>query len=113
MPESSDYLDWNCLDCTCRSDMFNTLNQKELELVFRNKNTIRFRKGETIRKQGTAMTHVISVNTGLVKLYLESSECRHTILRIIKPTTFIGGPGIYLEKVHHYTSKVPNADIPS
>jgi len=103
MSEPSDYRDRNCVDCTCRSEMFNKLAKEELEFVFQNKATILYRKGEIIRKQGTAMTHVISVTSGLVKVYLEGPEKKHTIVRIVKPTNFIGGPGIFLDQVHHYS----------
>jgi CRP/FNR family transcriptional regulator, polysaccharide utilization system transcription regulator len=103
MNESPDYMNRNCLNCNCRAEMFNLLNQEELELVYRHKTTVMFRKGETIKKQGTAMTHVISVNSGLVKVYIEGIDRRNTILRIVKPTNFIGGPGIYLDQVHHFS----------
>ena len=103
MNESPDYMSGNCINCNCRAEMFNLLDQEELELVYRHKTTILFRKGETIRKQGTAMTHVISVNSGLVKVYIEGINRRNTILRIVKPTNFIGGPGIYLDQVHHFS----------
>ena len=49
------------------------------------------------------MSHVISVNSGLAKIYLEGIEQRSAIIRIVKPTNFIGGPGIYLDQRHHYT----------
>ena len=92
-----------CINCNCRSEMFSMLSPEELDLVFRHKNTVNFQKGETIRKQGTAMTHVISINSGLVKVYLEGPDRHQTIVRIVKPTNFIGGPGIYLDQVHHYS----------
>ena len=79
------------------------LSDAELELVEQNRVNVVFKPGETIRKQGTAMTHVISVNRGLAKLYLEGVEHRNAILRFVKPTHFIGGPGIYLDLMHHYT----------
>jgi len=103
MTESFDYMHRNCINCSCRAEMFNILSKEELELVYRNKSTIRFKKGETIRKQGTSMTHVISVNSGLAKVYLEGIDHKQTILRIVKPTTFIGGPGIYLDQIHHFS----------
>jgi CRP/FNR family transcriptional regulator, polysaccharide utilization system transcription regulator len=103
MPELYNYCDQDCVSCNFRSEMFNFLSRDELELVNRNKSTIRFRKGETIRKQGTVMTHVISVNSGLAKIFLEVPNRHQTILRIVKPTHFIGGPGIYLDQIHHYS----------
>jgi len=85
------------------SQLFCLLNQEELLYVDANKIHIRFRAGETIKKQGTFMTHVLSVNSGLAKLYLEGIEGRSAILRIVKPTNFIGGPGIYYDQRHHYS----------
>jgi CRP/FNR family transcriptional regulator len=91
----------NCITCECKSPLFRLLSDEELQKIQENRVNVVFKPGETIRKQGTAMTHVISVNSGLAKLYLEGIEQR--ILRLVKPTNFIGGPGIYLDMMHHYT----------
>jgi CRP/FNR family transcriptional regulator, polysaccharide utilization system transcription regulator len=95
--------DRNCLNCDLRSPLFCFLTDEELAMVRENKITVVFRKGETIRKQGTYMSHVLSVNSGLAKLYLEGRDQHNSIIRIIKPTNFVGGPGIYLDRLHHYT----------
>jgi CRP/FNR family transcriptional regulator len=93
----------NCITCECKSPLFRLLSDEELQKIQENRVNVVFKPGETIRKQGTAMTHVISVNSGLAKLYLEGIEQRNAILRLVKPTNFIGGPGIYLDMMHHYT----------
>ena len=93
----------NCLNCDLKSPLFCFLTDEELELVRKNKITVVYRSGETIRKQGTHMSHVISVNSGLAKVYLEGDGEHNSIIRIVKPTHFIGGPGIYLDRVHHYS----------
>ncbi|MCX6287177.1 MAG: Crp/Fnr family transcriptional regulator [Bacteroidetes bacterium] len=93
----------SCVNCSCKSALFCFLTHEELEMVEKNKLNVIFKPGETIRKQGTQMTHVISVNSGMAKLYLEGIESRNAILRIVRPTNFIGGPGIYLDQMHHYT----------
>ena len=49
------------------------------------------------------MNNVISVNSGLAKLYLEGIEHRNVIVRIVKATNFIGGPGLYLDQQHHFS----------
>ena len=93
----------NCSNCCFRSPLFNYLGEAELELVQKNKISVLFKKGEIIRKQGTFMTHVLSVNSGLAKVYLEGVNDTNMILRILKPTTFIGGPGIYADQIHHFS----------
>jgi CRP-like cAMP-binding protein len=95
--------DRNCSGCAFKSPLFCFLSNEELELVNNTKISVQFKKGETLRKQGTFMSHVISVNEGLAKVYLEGIEHRNAIIRIVKPTNFIGGPGIYLDQRHHYT----------
>ena len=95
--------DINCRHCDLKSPLFCYLTDEELDRVAENKLMVLFKKGETICKQGTHMSHVISVTTGLAKLYLESSEQHSSIIRIVKPTTFIGGPGVYLDQMFHYS----------
>jgi CRP-like cAMP-binding protein len=93
----------DCLTCKRRSSMFNLLSNEELQIVRDNRITVHYGVGEIIQKQGTFMSHVISVNAGLVKLYLEGDGQSNTILRIVTPTNFIGGPGIYFDQLHHFT----------
>lgn len=86
-----------------RSPLFCALTTEEVNLVYQHKRTVSFKKGETIRKQGTHLTHVISLHSGLAKVYLEGDKGPNTIIRIVKPTNFIGGPGIYFDQLHHYS----------
>jgi len=93
----------HCTGCQVKSPLFCFLTDEELLLVEKNRLTVEFRQGETIRKQGTSMTHVISLNAGYAKLYLEGVRKTSSILQIVKPTNFIGGPGLYLDQIHHVT----------
>jgi CRP/FNR family transcriptional regulator len=93
----------DCLTCERKSPMFMMLSLDELQIVKENRINIHFKAGEIIQKQGTFMSHVISINSGLVKIYLESQTNGSTILRIVKPTSFIGGPGIYADQLYHFT----------
>lgn len=93
----------NCINCELTSPLFCFLNDEEHELIRCNKIKVLFRKGETIRKQGTHMSHVISVYSGLAKIYLEGIDQRNAIITIVKPSNFIGGPGIYIDQLHHHS----------
>lgn len=83
--------------------LFSSLHQQEKEKLAQSRLTVVFRKGETIKKQGTYMSHVLCISQGLTKLYLEGLDQRQTILRIVQPGNFIGGPGIYLDNLHHFS----------
>lgn len=98
-----EFVNKNYCECMTNSPLFSVLTKDEAALVLTNKTTIKFRKGEIIRKQGTQLTHVVSLDTGLVKVYLEGNDNQNTIIRIVKPTNFIGGPGIYFDQLHHYS----------
>jgi CRP/FNR family transcriptional regulator len=86
-----------------KSPLFNFLNEEEIELVNRTKKRVFFKAGEIIVKQGVPMSHVISFNQGLAKVYIEGSNNRNFILQFIKPTQFLGGPGIFVDQIHYFS----------
>ncbi|MCD4736245.1 MAG: Crp/Fnr family transcriptional regulator [Bacteroidales bacterium] len=93
----------DCNQCSFRSPIFDFLTNEELNIINEHRIIVNFKPGETIRKQGTYLSHVISVNAGLAKLYLEGENDKNLIIRLIKPSSFIGGPGMYHDQKHHYT----------
>ena len=90
----------NCFDCSVKTILFKHLNKDELELLNNERFVMQFNAGELIYKQGSPYTHVISLTTGLVKLHIEDTN-RTVITRFIRPTEFIGGPGMYVDNIHH------------
>lgn len=93
----------NCCNCSMKSSLFCLLNDDELEMINRTKKRVKFRAGEIIVKQGVPMSHVISFNEGLAKVYIEASNNRDFILQFIKPTQFLGGPGIFVDNIHYFS----------
>ncbi len=91
----------NCSFCSMKSPLFQVLTTAELELINCNKRHVVFKKGEIIIKQGAPMSHVISFTTGIAKVYIEGSGNRNLVLQFIKPTNFLGAPGIYADQVHY------------
>lgn len=61
-----------------------------------------FNKGENIFKQGAPMPHIIVINKGLAKVYIEDNN-RNIVLRIIKPGEVLGGPGFFTDNKHHFS----------
>lgn len=94
---------YNCTNCVKRANLFNYLNESELKLLNENRITVKFKPGETIFKQGSASVHAISFNSGLGKIYLEGFNNKNLILKLVKPTEFIAGPGTFVDNMHHYT----------
>ena len=73
----------SCLDCGDRSPIFDVLTKEELQIMNQNKTSVLYRSGETIRKQGAVFTHVIVVNNGLAKVYLESPKTNNLLLSLM------------------------------
>lgn len=77
-------------DTTC----FDFLSENEKVKLFSNQIDITYKKGENITKQGSYASHVIFLEEGLVKVYLEGNP-KDLILKIIPPQHLIGLPSIY------------------
>lgn len=93
----------NCYTCEQISPMFHLLSPEELRTANENRLIIHFKSGEIIQKQGTYMSHIIFIVSGMVKVYFEREDQNNTILRIVKPMSFVGGPGIYSDHLYHFT----------
>ncbi len=95
------FQEMDCTNCSLKSPLFKVLTDAELELINCNKRYVLFKKGEIIVKQGAPMSHVISFTSGIAKVYIEGSGNRNLVLQFIKPTNFLGAPGIFADQVHY------------
>ncbi|MFY0653437.1 MAG: Crp/Fnr family transcriptional regulator [Cyclobacteriaceae bacterium] len=68
---------------------FETLCEEEMALIEENSVDIIYQKGETICKQGAFASHVMVVEEGLAKIFLESNE-EILILKILPAVNIIG-----------------------
>ena len=94
----------HCLECITKLPVFDSLTEEQFGFLNLTRCRVKFRPGETIFKQGTAMTHVLIVTGGLVKIYLEGIGNRNLILRLTRPVNLIGGPGLFTDFKHHFSS---------
>jgi CRP/FNR family transcriptional regulator len=94
----------HCGACLTKLPIFKSLSEEQFDLVNQIRCRVKFRPGEVIFKQGTAMTHIIVVNEGLVKIYLEGINNRNLLLRFARPVTIIGGPGFFTDFRNHVTT---------
>jgi len=72
-----------------RCNCFESLSDEEMNLLNKNIVEVKFKKGETICKQGAFATHVMYLCKGLAKVYMESQE-ETLILKIIPSDNIIG-----------------------
>jgi len=92
-----------CIDCGKKNILFKHLTEDELLLIDRNRTEVAYNKGEIIFKQGAPITHIISITRGLVKVYLEGLSKKNLILQYIPTSEFIGGPGAFVDNMHHFS----------
>lgn len=82
--------------------IFELLNLKEKEFIAEDLIYLKYNAGETIRKQGAFLSHVIIIVEGLAKLVLENKR-DNIIVRMLKSGSIIGGPGMFYDQKHHYS----------
>ena len=92
-----------CTDCLKKCEPFKHLSEEELSYINNHRYEAKFKAGETIFKQGSPTSHIVSFSYGLAKMYIEVPNRRDVIISIVQPTTLIGGPGIYIDGRHKYS----------
>jgi len=94
----------NCNDCNQKSPLFSLLNEEELKLVNEDRFEVSYKAGEMIFKQGSALTHILMITSGMAKLHLEGSGGKNLLLKIAKPVQMFGGPGTLLDNRNYYSA---------
>jgi CRP/FNR family transcriptional regulator, polysaccharide utilization system transcription regulator len=92
-----------CDTCNERSPLFSMLNKTELEVLNNERFEVVYNPGENIIKQGTSASHLISLTSGMGKIYLEGIDRKNIILDIILPWRIFGGPGLLTDLRYHYS----------
>lgn len=83
-----------CANFVHQSSCFDQLSEQEIEMVEKNQVSVVYKKGEIICKQGSFASHIMYLEEGLVKIYLEGNP-RNLILTITPSNHLVGLPSIY------------------
>ncbi|MCB2195212.1 MAG: Crp/Fnr family transcriptional regulator [Bacteroidetes bacterium] len=90
----------------------NILTEEQTEKIKSNGRFITFKKKEVIFREGTPTSHVIFLETGLIKLYREGRNNRSLILKIAKPGEFIGLVSVFGNNIYQYSaSAIENSSV--
>jgi len=92
-----------CQNCNLKLNLFRFLTDAELGAINDSRYEVHFNKGETIFKQGGPLTHIACLTYGMAKVYLETETGKSIILKVLKPTELIGGPGFQVDNRHHFS----------
>lgn len=78
------------------------LTPQETEKLSGNCLTVKFKKGDSIIKQGTYSTNVVYLRRGHVKIHMEGPY-RVQVVRIVRSPSYLGLPTTFGDKVNHYS----------
>jgi CRP-like cAMP-binding protein len=103
MRSSKDQLSFHCCDCKDRSCLTASLDDQEIDLIFKNRYISEVRKGTNILNEGSPVSHIIYLRKGLVKEYILRPDNLEQILQIIKPHSFLGMTSLFGDKINRYS----------
>ncbi len=83
-----------CANFSHSTSCFEQLTEEEKELIEKSQVTVVYKKGEIISKQGSFASHIMFLEEGLVKVYLEGNP-RNLVLTITPSNHLLGLPSIY------------------
>jgi CRP-like cAMP-binding protein len=92
-----------CPDCKQKSTCFRQLDEGQLQITNKSKVQIRYKKGETIIKQGSFVTHVLYIREGLAKLYKEHDDGSSLIYSILPAGTLVGLTNLFTHETFGFS----------
>jgi CRP/FNR family transcriptional regulator len=92
-----------CLSCEDKSFCFSQLNANELTLTDESKVQVAYKKGETIAKQNSFVTHILYVKKGFVKVYRENEDGTSLIYRILPEGSLVGLSALFYSNTFQYS----------
>lgn len=95
-------MDSDCSLCPYISTAEAKLDSCQLKTLSDNHIVVRFKKGDTIIKQGTYSTNIIFLRKGLVKIHI-TGPYSEQIVKLAKPPTYLGLPTTFGAKVNQYS----------
>ena len=84
--------------------MMNQLSDRDQEFLKHKKKQLLYSRGENLFKQGAFATYVIYVQSGLVKVYLQTAPNKSVNIRIAKPGDFLAISSLFGEDFYTYST---------
>jgi CRP/FNR family transcriptional regulator len=91
-----------CQICIFKSVAACKLNDYETEKLSKNCLTVKFKKGDSIIRQGTYSTNVAYLKSGLVKIHI-AGPYHIQVVRIVRPGNYLGLPTTFGDKINQYS----------
>jgi CRP-like cAMP-binding protein len=95
----------DCKVCTVKSKAALKLKGEEIDRLFNNCALVKFKKGDSIIKQGTFSTNVVYLRSGLAKIHI-AGPYHEQIVRIVKAPSYLALPTTFGDKINQYSVTV-------
>jgi CRP-like cAMP-binding protein len=82
----------------------NLLSEEEMDFILASSNRVDYGRRDIILKQSTRVSHIPFIVNGLVKVTREMRKGKTIILRIEKPSTFLGLSSVYGGETYDYSA---------
>ncbi|MFO7868325.1 MAG: Crp/Fnr family transcriptional regulator [Bacteroidales bacterium] len=86
------------------SPCFRNLPKEEITGLYTHKTQITYLPHETILKQGAFASHVLFVNSGLVRVFLQTGAQKHINIRIARQGDFLAFSSLFNSNVYPYSA---------
>lgn len=94
---------FTCNLCQFRLLTTQFMEDVEFEIIRKASTSIRFKKGETIFKQGTKSTHLAFLHKGIVKFIHQNGTERPFITAIVKGTKLLGAANMFFRETNIFS----------
>jgi len=98
----------DCKVCIIKSKAASKLSAEEIEKLSFNCALVKFRKGDSLIRQGTFSTNVAYLRSGLAKIHI-AGPYHEQIVRIVKAPSYLGLPTTFGDKINQYSVTVIEA----
>ena len=98
----------DCNLCAIKSEAASKLSTEEIEKLSFSCALVKFRKGDSLIRQGTFSTNVAYLRSGLAKVHI-AGPYHEQIVRIVKAPSYLGLPTTFGDKINQYSVTVIDA----
>ena len=98
----------DCKVCAIKSKAASKLSEEEIEKLSFSCALVKFRKGDSLIRQGTFSTNVAYLRSGLAKIHI-AGPYYEQIVRIVKAPSYMGLPTTFGDKINQYSVTVIEA----
>lgn len=101
-----------CDSCIFRNLLFEDVQIPELTNICKSKRVKKYLKGDCIIHEGEEIHEFIYLKVGLVKLFKQHPNEQDQIIRIARPSNFIGLLSVFSEKKYKYSvTAIENSEV--